>query len=211
MAAQDQRARSEDGTTDGAARRSMEHGPGQGERLSTAAFVTLIGAMLAALISGTNLTFELWPGLKPDPKEKIGAGLAVLRLDKNVTYGEYRKRVPRRETRGSIAEHPGNVFYLRAQIEGFKRETLHLKWFTYDDSGERHANPGSGRSEESIFEPGAPINTQVAQVWVKEPGHFAEGLWEPDNGEYFVRFELYSGDILLALKDSPRFSVEGDE
>jgi hypothetical protein len=163
--------------------------------------------MLAALISGTTLTFELWPGLKPDPKEVVGATLAVLRLDKNVKYGDYRERVPRRDTRAPIAKHPGNVFYLRAQIEGFKRETLHLKWFTYDPNGHRRADPGGGRSEESVFEPGAPINTQVAQVWVREPGQFVDGLWEPDPGEYFVRFELYSGDVLLALEDSPRFRI----
>ena len=208
MGAQDQRARSEDGTADGAARRSTEHGRRRGAGLSVAALVTLIGAILAAVISGTNLSFELWPGLKPDPKEKVGASLAVLRLDKNVEYGEYRRRVvPRREPRAPVAEHPGNVFYLRAQIEGFKRETVHLKWFTYDPNGKRRAS--GGRGEESVFEPGAPINTQVAQVWVREPGQFVDGLWEPDPGVYFVRFELYSGDVLLGLEDSPRFSVEG--
>jgi hypothetical protein len=209
MAAQDQRTRSEDGTPQESAQRSTKHGRRRFEGLSTAALVTLIGAILAAVISGTNLTFELWPGLKPDPKEKVGASLAVLRLDKNVEYGDYRKRVTQRETREPIAEHPGNVFYLRAQIEGFKRETLHLKWFTYDPNGERRATQGGGRSEDSVFEPGAPINTQVAQVWVREPGQFVDGLWEPDPGVYFVRFELYSRDILLALEDSPRFSVEG--
>ena len=209
MAAQDQRARSKDGRTDAAARRSTEHKRRGGEGLSAAAFVTLIGALLAALISGTNLTFELWPGLKPDPKEKVGASLAVLRLDKNVDYGDYRKRVPRRATRAPIAEHPGNVFYLRAQIEGFKRETVHLKWFTYDPNGERRSDRGGGRSEESVFQPDAPINTQVAQVWVREPGQFLDGLWESDPGEYFVRFELYSGDVLLALIDAPRFRVAG--
>ena len=208
MGTQDQRAQSEDGTTDEASRRSTEHEEGRtGGGLSVAAVVTLVGAMLAALISGTNLTFELWPGLKPDPKEKVGASLAVLRLDKNVVYGDYRERVPRVAVRGPTADHPGNVFYIRARIEGFKRETVHLKWFLYEPNGERRAGGGGGRSEESVFEPDAPINTQVAQVWVREPGQFLDGLWEPDPGKYFVRFELYSGDVLLAFDDSSPFRV----
>jgi hypothetical protein len=39
----------------------------------------------------------------------------------------------------------------------------------------------------------------VAQVWVKTPNL---------SGTFFVRFELYSGKVLLAFKDSRDFSVE---
>jgi hypothetical protein len=180
-----------------------------------AALVTLIGALLAAIISGTNLTFELWPGLKPDPKEKVGADLKVLAIDKNVEHDDYGhrpgKRVPvgRRMPVGAEGEDLGNVFYLRAQIEGFKRQTLHLKWFTYNPNGERRKGTRQKAAVERVFEPEAPINTQVAQVWVREPGGLIKGKWESQAGQgYFVRFELYRGDVLLAYKDSRRFSVE---
>jgi hypothetical protein len=180
--------------------------------MSMTALVTLVGALLAASISGTSLTFALVPGLKPDPKEKVGAELAVLALDSNVDYSDYIERPGRHidvEAR-PLSYHPGNIFYLRAHIEGFKRESVRLKWFTYNPNGERRPG-GRKATEESIFEPDAPINTQVAQIWVREPGSFDPyGEWESDDGEnYFIRFELYSGDVLLAFKDSPTFDVAG--
>jgi hypothetical protein len=179
--------------------------------MSVTALVALVGALLAAAISGTSLTFALVPGLKPDPKEKVGADLAVLALDKNVDYSEYNQRPGRHidvETKPR-PDHPGNVFYLRAQIEGFKRESVHLKWFTYNPNGERRPGSRKEATEQSIYEPDAPINTQVAQIWVREPGGFDQyGEWNSagDDG-YFVRFELYSGDVLLAFKDSSKFDV----
>jgi hypothetical protein len=181
-------------------------------RMSVTALVALVGALLAAAISGTSLSFALVPGLKPDPKEKVGANLEVVALDKNVDYSEYRQRPGRpidMEVRPR-GDHHGNVFYLRARIEGFKRESVHLRWFTYNhENGVRR--PGlKGLPEEAIFEPDAPINTQVAQIWVREPGSFDRlnpEVWNSDAGEYFVRFELYSDDVLLAFRDSAKFKT----
>lgn len=183
----------------------------RGERIGLVTLVTLVGALLAAVISGTSLTFELAPSLKPDPKEKVGADLAVLALDKNVNYSDYNLRPGRHIDADARPDHPGNVFYLRALIEGFKRESVRLKWFTYEPNGERRPGSRTEASEQSLFEPDAPINTQVAQIWVREPGRFDQyEEWDSDDGDgYFVRFELYSGDVLLAFKDSPRFDVAG--
>ena len=181
------------------------------ERLGLAALLTLAGALLAALISGTSLTFELFPSLKPDPKEKSGANLAVLDIDKNVDYATYKGRPGRHIEVDALPDHPGNVFYLRAQIEGFKRESVRLKWFIYEPNRERRPWSRREASEQSIFQPDAPINTQVVQIWVREPGHFDPyPEWNSADGDnYFVRFELYSGDVLLAFKDSPTFDVAG--
>jgi len=179
-------------------------------RISVTALVTLVGALLAASISGTSLTFALVPGLRPDPKENVGAELAVLALDTNVDYSDYNLRPGRHIDVEARPDHPGNIFYLRAHIEGFKRESVRLKWFTYNPNGERQRG-GKEATEESIFEPDAPINTQVAQIWVREPGTFDQyGEWKSREGKnYFIRFELYSGDVLLAFKDSPTFDLGG--
>ena len=180
-------------------------------RLSVTALVALVGALLAASISGTSLTFALVPGLKPDPKEKVGAKLEVLALDPNVPYSEYSQRPGRPIDVGDEPrpDRPGNVFYLRAQIEGFKRESVDLVWFTYYWTNRKRFG-GKKLPERSIFEPDAPINTQVAQIWVREPGSFDGPYpedWKSDGGEYFVRFELYSGNVLLAFKDSSKFET----
>jgi hypothetical protein len=183
----------------------------RGVRLSVTALVALVGALLAAAISATSLTFVLVPGLKPDPKEKVGADLAVRTLDTNVNYGEYLDRPGKKikEKNKPRDDYPGNVFYLRAHIEGFKRENVSLRWFTYNPTGERRPGSGKEATESTVFEPSAPTNTQVAQIWVREPGRFDHGVWDSDaNTEpYFVRFELYSGDVLLAFEDSPKFYV----
>lgn len=201
---------------DGEAAKPASRGESRRDGLSAAAAVTLVGAILAAFISGTNLTFELWPSLKPDPKEKVGANLEVLEIDTNVRYDEYAARpgktVSTNPGNGEIGNvYLGNVFYLRAQIEGFKRESLRLVWFTYDTNDHRRAPEEEARSDR-IFEPDAPIETQVAQVWVKQPGRLdKDGFWEIDDdeeGEYFVRFELYSGHVLLAFEDSQKFEVK---
>jgi hypothetical protein len=198
-------SRSEDGRTtiqDG------QNAEPRGERASVAVLVTLVGALLAAVISGTTLTFELFPELKPDPKAATGADLTVLALDKNVFYSQYERRPGRRIRANARPDHPGNVFYLQAHIEGFKRESVRLKWFTYNPDGERRT--ANSATEERVFQPDAPLNTQVAQIWVREPGSFAYGEWDAEDGQdYFVRFELYSDDVLLAFKDSPRFDVAG--
>jgi hypothetical protein len=207
MARDQSTSRSEDGRTAIPVEQTERGGR---DRLGSAAVLTLIGALLAAVISGTSLTFELFPSLKPDPKAQVGADLAVLQLDKNVDYSDYKGRVGRHIDADVRPDHPGNIFYLRAHLEGFKRESVRLKWFLYEENGQRRFGSQREAGEQSIFEPDAPINTQVVQIWVREPGRFVSGFWDADAGDdYFVRFELYSEDVLLAFKDSPKFDIRG--
>jgi hypothetical protein len=142
----------------------------QRSRLSTTALVTLVGALLAASISGTNLVFELWPGLKPDPKQKVGGKVANLALDINVPFGAFLVRSGQQPPADANLKEVGNVFYVRADTEGFKRETVRLKWFTYR-AGNDERLPGlrASAKAERLFKPQAPIDTQIAQVWVPTP------------------------------------------
>jgi hypothetical protein len=170
--------------------------------IGVAATVTLAGAVLAAAISATTLVFDLWPSLKPDPKAKVGATLQSLTRDINVSRSDYLARVGRVAGDGQEPDELGNVYYIRAEIEGFKRSTLRLKWFTYNaDNQTRLPGLRNNDREEPVFKPQAPINTQIAEVWVPTPSQA---------GEYFVRFELYSENVLLAFVDSKPFSSLGD-
>lgn len=170
-------------------------------RLQTTALVTLVGAILAASISGANLVFELWPGLKPDPKEKVGGKVENLAHDINVPLGGFLARNGQQPPAGADLKEVGNVFYIRANTEGFKRETVRLKWFTYDAYNNMRL-PGlrASAKAERLFKPQAPIDSQIAQVWVSTPS---------TPGNYFVRFELYSGDVLLAFVDSKPYESLG--
>lgn len=172
--------------------------------MSVASAVTLVAAVLAAVISTTGLVFDLWPSLKPDPKERVGAKVESLARDINVPRWKYLRRVARTKAKptGKGAKELGNVYYIRAEIQGFKRSTLRLRWFTYESiSHERLKGWRGSDRDEPVFKPQAPINTQIAQVWVPTPS-------EP--GDYYVRFELYSRKVLLQFVDSKRFHSLGD-
>jgi hypothetical protein len=171
-------------------------------RIGVAAAVTLAGAVLAAAISGTTLVFDLWPSLKPDPKARVGADLQSLARDINVSRGDYLGRLGRVAAVGEGANELGNVYYIRAEIEGFKRSTVILRWFTYNaDNQTRLPGLRGSDREQAVFRPQAPINAQIAQVWVPTPSRA---------GQFFVRFELYSKNVLLEIVDSKPFESLGD-
>jgi hypothetical protein len=163
--------------------------------------VALASALVALAVSVPTGIYTLWPALSPDPKSKVGGSLETLTFDRNVTYRQYLARFPDHAIGGAKPADNGNVFYIRATIEGFKREHLRVRWFTYEATNQtRLEKLGSTKPLEEIFKPQAPLNTQIAQVWVPAPTH---------TGDYFVRFELYaSGNVLLSFVDSTRFHVE---
>jgi hypothetical protein len=162
--------------------------------------VALISSIVALIFSVPAGIYTLVPALSPDPKTRVDATLKTLALDRNVTYAQYLRR-PHHRLEASEPDRNGNVFYIRAIVDGFKRESLRVRWFTYEaTNGVRIESLGSTAKLEQIIRPEAPVNTQIAQVWVPTPPH---------TGDYFVRFELYTGgDTLLSFVDSARFHVE---
>lgn len=163
--------------------------------------VALVSALVALVVSVPTGIYTLWPALSPDPKTKVGATLETLALDRNVTYGRYLARSPARRVPGAAPGDLGNVFYLRAMIEGFKREELRVRWFTYEALNQQRIDGlGSTNALEEILRPQAPVNTQIAEVWVPTP---------VQTGDYFVRFELYAANsVLLSFVDSAQYHVE---
>jgi hypothetical protein len=166
--------------------------------------VTLCGAIIAAVLSGISLIFTIWPELKPDPKTKVGGRLEILKVDEAVTKTQYNERIGEKsEQRADNSNDPqGTVFYVRTTIEGFKRHSLTLKWYVYDKRGLQRTN--DSKTLDDLFRPGAPLDTQIAQVWVKNPEK-PKGV---DHIEVFIRFELYAHDnVLLAFADSRAITI----
>jgi hypothetical protein len=166
--------------------------------------VTLAGAVVAAGISLTTLLFTLFPQWRPDPRERSDATVAVLALDNNVSHREFFERIgkpPPARCRDEQLARDGNVVYIQVDIAGFKSSTIRLRWFTYDaGNGRRVARLRSDDRETTVFQPRAPINRQVAAVWVPT-------ALPSDDSSYFIRFELYSADVLRAFVDTPTFDV----
>jgi hypothetical protein len=170
------------------------------------AVVTLIGVAVAAALSLTTFLFTLFPEWRPDPRERSDATVQALALDKNVTQEEYFKRIglPKSEYAKCTPQQlavSGNVVYFQAQTAGFKRSEILVRWFTYDADNKRRIQAGRSDSEKTkVFKPRAPIDRQIAEVWI--PTDQPE-----DQTKYFIRFELYSGSVLRAFDDTKKFTV----
>jgi hypothetical protein len=188
-----------------------EHVPDAGSGAHrTAAIVTLVGAVAAAAISLTTLLFTLFPEWRPDPRERSDATIKILALDRNVTQEEFFARVGTKRPAGCTTPQltrSGNVVYIQVDIAGFKSSSIRLRWFTYNaGNGRREPGLRPNREEATVFRPRAPINRQVATVWVPT-------ATPPGDSTYFIRFELYSDDVLRAFRDTIPFRVVriGDE
>lgn len=164
--------------------------------------VTALIAVIALITGGVNLVYQLWPDLKSDPGLQHSARIAVLAMDKNVTYGAYRKRPgstpnPKPEPDAST---DGNIFYIQMEMDGFKGKRAKLRWYTYDaNNGDRLLSPfSSGHS----FKAKAPTHKSISQEWVQLPNP-ARHL-----RTYKIRFELYdSSDVLLSFADTQTFTT----
>jgi hypothetical protein len=171
-------------------------------RVRLTAVFGLASALLALATGGVTLLFDLRPDLKPDPKEKVGASITIRALEENVQQRQFFKRTGVSIKAGCAPEQLarlGTIVYVETDIEGFKREETSLRWFTYDARNDtRVPYQRSRASEATLFKPGAPINQQIAQVWVPTP---------LTRGEYYIRFELYNAGVLLAFVDTEPFSV----
>jgi len=190
-----------------------EHGgAAQGGEKRTATIVTLAGAVAAAAISLTTLLFTLFPEWRPDPRERSDATISFLALDRNVTQREFFNRV-RGDAPAACTEkqltRSGIVVYIQVDIAGFKSSSIRLRWFTYN-AGNHRREPGLGSNDQetTVFQPRAPINRQIAVVWVPTALPPIDLM-----SSYFVRFELYSANVLRAVADTTSFPVVriGDE
>jgi hypothetical protein len=168
------------------------------------ALATLAGAVAAAGLSLTTFLFTFFPEWRPDPRERSDAAIAVLALDRNVTQRAFFERLGKAPPGHCTEEQlgrEGNVVYIQVDVAGFKSSGIGLRWFTYDaGNGRRVRNLRSNDEETTVFEPRAPINRQVARVWVPTK------LPDVDSA-YFIRFELYSADVLRAFVDTSVFDV----
>jgi hypothetical protein len=192
---------------------SRQRAPQKTRRLGALAWTALV-ALVALASSILALVFELWPGLRPDPRVRLGGAVSVFAVDPGVSYGEHLRRVSRSsaasgdtnadgQANGEASlKRVGEEVYARTTIEGFKRRSISMRVSMYE-AATRVRVPTL--SDIGVAETGlqAPSDTFVVQLWVPCPR---------ENGKrYFVQIEVYHrGDhVLLAVADSKRFSASG--
>jgi hypothetical protein len=182
---------------------------GQARRLGSISYA-IATASVALATAGVALVFQLWPHLRPDPRERLAAEVQIVAIDEVVTfdqflhrqnpeevdYGEARRETLERasgsrdravhESYAGILEIPGEVVYVQVSIEGFKRRSAVLHRSLYN-ANSRHRlaidNLGGAATARVFLE--APTDRFVVPIWVPPP---------PGGGKYFVRVELYTRD-----------------
>jgi hypothetical protein len=85
---------------------------------------------------------------------------------------------------------------LRSQVEGVDRAKLRLHSDVYTTSNKPILRHSQSLSE--VFRHGAPISEQIGRAWVPAPN---------SSGRFYVHFELYAGDALVAYANSQAFST----
>jgi hypothetical protein len=181
-----------------------------------------VGAV-AVISSALAVAFALWPALKPDPRDRVGADLGVFAVETRVAqdawihrvsatpddYGQLRaatlrdasihgEPLPAEQERGLLRQR-GTLFYVRMTIEGFKRRNVTLRWSLYSARTRRRlAQPGLQDIPVAGVRLEAPTDRSFVQVWVPPVA---------SSHRCFARFELVTHDgTLLAVADSPRFA-----
>jgi len=165
--------------------------------------IKTLAATLGLLTAAVGIVFAVDPALRPDPRTRQAASLQAVALDQGITVWGFARRIG---YTGALqfpnACAPGSVAYVQENIEGFKDRHTVLRYVTYNaTTGERVNTPQTYSTDKETALPlvsHAPSDQSVSLSWVE---------WPPAPGRYFVRFELFDGDVFLGLVDTRTFEV----
>jgi hypothetical protein len=173
--------------------------------------LTAITALVALATAGVGLVFDLWPGLRPDPRSEFQADVRVLTVEPDVSYADFLRRTlsgddlqraVREANEEQIFLHdPGFLVYVETTLRGFKRRSTRLRSSVYDAETNRRFSVKDLTDVFGAVETGeAPSDRSVQRLWIQP-------LPDPAS-DYFVRIEVYTEDeeTLLAIGDSERFA-----
>lgn len=181
-------------------------------RLSSTAWAILTAA-IALAGSVVSLAFTLWPALKPDPLDQVGAALSVVAIEPNVRIEDWAEHAYPKSSQkvlqgifGVERPSPGNldnrgaVIYVRTQVDGYKHRSVSLLWRLHK------VKTGSRLPYERLI-----VNApRIPQLNVDAPDRssvqmlFIPSLDRvPPELAVFVRVELVDGSGTLAITDTP--------
>lgn len=167
--------------------------------------------------------FTLWPGLKPDPGDRLGADVSIFAVEPGVTYQSWVRRTSNTaeeirtraneyisqasipgeaadpHTRRQLLLVKGSVIYVRLTIEGFKRGSVILRWSMYNARNNQRVPVSDFHDVRAgDINLDTPSDRSVAQLWVPPA---------PGQSKVFIRVELVSREgTLLAVADSGKFA-----
>lgn len=170
---------------------------------------TTICAVIGLAAGALGLFWDLLPQYRPDPLDTVGAEVGVAAIEPRVTIAEFLRR-----TRGddfsraardifgrppsrSELRQPGELLYVRTQVDGHKHKDIALTYTLFD--GVTHKPvlvplpPALERGPLQRARLSAPSQRSIQLLWLPDLSS------EPD---VFVRVHLTSDRGLLAIADS---------
>lgn len=174
---------------------------GVGPRRALSRINVVVAALLGFLTGGVALVFQLAPGLKPDPRDRVGADVAIFALEPSVTIGEWIERkfpaAGALEDQHPDRQAPGELLYVRTTVDGHKHRDVSLRFNVFSARTHRLIPPERIDAPPiSTLNLSAPSERSVHVVWVPDLTLFAQDV--------FIRVELWDDKGILAVEDSPR-------
>jgi hypothetical protein len=174
--------------------------------------ITATVALASALLA---LLFQLLPSLKPDPRENVGADVAIYRFEPHVSVAEWLRRAfsgdqyddrlkaivgahPTKVEVGQLNTDIGELVYVRTTVDGFKHKHVSVRVRLYD----------AKRQEPLYLPPDLAHLLKISRkpLRIDAPSRRSvQLLWIPDLssvGGAFVRVEMLDDNGILAVADS---------
>jgi hypothetical protein len=168
---------------------------------------TTICALVALFASAIGLFWDFLPQYRPDPLDTVGADVSIFSVEPGVTLVDWLRRthgadfapaareIFGRRPSASELRQPGELLYVRTQVDGHKHRDVSLRYRLYD-----------GASQKPVELPLPKSLAKVQRVKLEAPSQRSvQLLWTPDLRDEdgaFIRVELTSEHGLLAVADS---------
>ncbi len=178
--------------------------PARGARLRAAFSRThVVIAAVAGLVSvGVSLLFQLAPDLKPDPRDSVGADLAVVAVEPGVSVRDWitrgfqgEQRVEMLRTYDGQLDFRGELIYVHVAVDGHKHKDVGLSYALYGAQSQRRLSNRLGWLDFAKVRIEAPSQRSVQYLFVPDLS-FERDL--------FIRAQLSTGEGVLAVADSGR-------
>lgn len=178
--------------------------PTRGARIRSAFSRThVVIAAVAGLVSvGVSLVFQLVPDLRPDPRDSVGADVAVVAVEPGVTVREWIQRGFRGEQRAVLTERfrtqldfVGELIYVRVAVDGHKHKDVGLSYALYGADSHRRLPDRLDFAPYARIRIDAPSQRSIQFLFVPSL-RFERDL--------FIRAQLSDSDGVLAVADSGR-------
>ncbi len=160
-------------------------------------------AAVAGLVSvGVSLLLQLAPDLRPDPRDSVGADVAIVGVEPGVPVRDWIQRGFRGEQRTALLKRyesqldfPGELVYVHVAVDGHKHRDVELRYALYNARTQRRMPDRVG------FAP-------FARIRIEAPNQRSiQYLFVPDlsfERDLFIRAELTDSEGVLAIADSGR-------